>query len=37
MTIGTKVPVHCNVDPPIDRHGEPHVVRVGVDGILIPS
>ncbi len=35
--MGPNVPVHCHVDPAIDRHGEPHVVRVGVDSILIPS
>ncbi len=33
FTTGTSVPVHCHVDPAIDRHGEPHIVRVGVDGI----
>ena len=27
---------HSEVDPAIRRHGEPHVVRVGVDGILTP-
>ena len=36
-TIGPNVPVHCHVDPAIDRHGEPHVVRVGVYSIFIPS
>ncbi len=34
-TIGPNVPVHCHVDPAIDRHGEPHVVRVGVVSSLI--
>ena len=37
FTTGTSVPVHCHVDPAIDRHGEPHVVRVGVVSILIQS
>ena len=36
-TIGPNVPVHCHVDPAIDRHREPHVVRVGVVSILIQS
>ncbi len=35
--MGPNVPVHCHVDPAIDRHREPHVVRVGVDSILIIS
>ncbi len=34
-TPAPNVPVHCHVDPAIDRHGEPHVVRVGVESILI--
>ena len=28
---------HGEVDPAISRHGEPHVVRVGVDGSLVPG
>ncbi len=35
--MGSNVSVHCYVDSTIDRHGELHVVRVGVDGILIPT
>ena len=27
---------HGEVDPAIRRHGEPHIVRVGVDGALRP-
>ena len=28
---------HGEVDHAISRHGEPHVVRVGVDGSLVPG
>ncbi len=37
MTIESNVLIHCHVDPPIGGHGEPHVVRIGVISILIPT
>ena len=36
-TVNTDILVHSHVDHTISWHGEPHVVRVGVDRKLVPS
>ena len=37
MSVGALIFCNSHHDSTVARHWEPHVVRVGVDGILIPA